>query len=518
MALSEGNTMKKIMSLIIVVLFTACTHLQKASVTEDSSNYVSNEIKAAAALQSRREINSHSAEMPDFVPMREGSSPLNTKTISVTARNTPLRDVLYTIAETADLNLVLERNVEPELPITMTLNNIGIEDALNIIFNSVDYFYTVKENILVVKAMDTRIYELGQPNVIQEYSIDVGGNIISGTSTGEQSNTSLSGDVSIKSKGDTASYQFWDAMQSNLETLLTVEDDGENKGQKANFIVNRMAGTIMVTATKKDLEKVESYIGKLKKVLNRQVLIDARIVEVQLTSGLKYGIDWEAVNSWFGVGTTTFGTTNFSAVVDSTSPRFNFSITNNDNLSLVLQALQEQGDVSTLSNPRVQIMNGQTTLLSVGRNVSFISRVESTTATSEGSAAVTSFTVDTSSILSGIMFGIVPYINGDGEIALTITPIITDLINLDEQVIGSGGNAVEIKLPTVDLREMTTTVKVMDGQMIIIGGLITRKENLQEDKVPLLSDIPVLGDAFKRYDKSNETKELVIMLIPRLIS
>jgi MSHA type pilus biogenesis protein MshL len=279
-----------------------------------------------------------------------------------------------------------------------------------------------------------------------------------------------------------------------------------------------MAGTIMVTATKKDLEKVESYIGKLKKVLNRQVLIDARIVEVQLTSGLKYGIDWEAVNSWFGVGTTTFGTTNFSAVVDSTSPRFNFSITNNDNLSLVLQALQEQGDVSTLSNPRVQIMNGQTTLLSVGRNVSFISRVESTTATSEGSAAVTSFTVDTSSILSGIMFGIVPYINGDGEIALTITPIITDLINLDEQVIGSGGNAVEIKLPTVDLREMTTTVKVMDGQMIIIGGLITRKENLQEDKVPLLSDIPVLGDAFKRYDKSNETKELVIMLIPRLIS
>ena len=508
--------MKKILSVFIVVVFIGCTHIQKVSVTEDSNNYVREEIKAAA-LQSTTDSKSQVAEIPDFVPIREGSSPLNTKTISITARNTPLRDVLYTVAEAANLNLVLERNVEPELPITMTLNNIGIEDALNIIFNSVDYFYIIKENILVVQAMDTRIFELGQPNVIQEYSIDVGGNIISGTSTGEQSATSITGDVSIKSTSDSASYQFWDTMQSTLETVLAVQEGEESQGEQASFIINRMAGTIMVTATKKDLEKVEQYVGNLKKVLNRQVLIDARIVEVQLTSGLKYGIDWEAVNNWFGVGTTIFGTTNFSTVVDLTSPRFNFNITDNDNLTLVMHALQEQGDVSTLSNPRVQIMNGHTTLLSVGRSVSFISRVESTTATSEGVTAVTTYTVDTSSILSGIMFGIVPYINGDGEIVLTITPVITDLINLDEQVIGSGGNAVEIKLPTVDLREMTTTVKVMDGEMVIIGGLITRKEDLQEDKVPLLGDIPVLGDAFMRYDNLNETKELVIILIPKLI-
>jgi MSHA type pilus biogenesis protein MshL len=515
MAVSEGNTMKKILSAFIIVVFIACTHIQQNSVTEDSNNYVREEIEAAA-LQSTTDAKSQVTAIPDFVPIREGSSPLNTKTISLTARNTPLRDVLYTIAEAANLNLVLERNVEPELPITMTLNDIGIEDALNIIFNSVDYFYVIKENILIVKAMDTRIFELGQPNVIQEYSIDVGGNIISGTSTGEQSATSITGDVSIKSTSDSASYQFWDTMQSTLETLLTVQEDEESQGEQASFIMNRMAGTIMVTATKKNLEKVEQYIGNLKKVLNRQVLIDARIVEVQLTSGLKYGIDWEAVNSWFGVGTTIFGTTNFSTIVNPTSPRFNFNITDNDNLTLVMHALQEQGDVSTLSNPRVQIMNGHTSLLSVGRSVSFISRVETTT-TAEGIAAVTSFTVDTSSILSGIMFGIVPYINGDGEIVLTITPVITDLINLDEQIIGSEGNAVEIKLPTVDLREMTTTVKVMDGEMVIIGGLITRKEDLQEDKVPLLGDIPVLGDAFMRYDNLNETKELVIILIPKLI-
>jgi type II secretory pathway component GspD/PulD (secretin) len=85
-------------------------------------------------------------------------------------------------------------------------------------------------------------------------------------------------------------------------------------------------------------------------------------------------------------------------------------------------------------------------------------------------------------------------------------------------VIGSADNSVEIKLPTVDLREMSTTVKVLDGQMIIIGGLIDKREKIKENKVPILGDIPIVGNAFKSIDKSIENTELVIMLIPRIVS
>jgi type II secretory pathway component GspD/PulD (secretin) len=133
-------------------------------------------------------------------------------------------------------------------------------------------------------------------------------------------------------------------------------------------------------------------------------------------------------------------------------------------------------------------------------------------------SATTTFTVDTSSILSGIMFGLVPYINSNQEITLTITPIITNLIDLESKLIGSGSGSVEISLPTVDLREMSTTVKMLNGQLIVIGGLIDRKEIVNEDKVPLLGDIPLIGPLFKSVDKSYENKELVIMLIPRVES
>ncbi|MBI5740132.1 MAG: pilus (MSHA type) biogenesis protein MshL [Nitrospirae bacterium] len=457
--------------------------------------------------------------MPEFAPVNEASSPLQTRTVSVSARNTALREVLFTISETAGLNLVMERGVDAEQPVTMTLKNMSVADALNTVLDSADYFYSVKDNILTVKAVETEIFEIGHPNVVQEYKIKTGGDILSGTSSASGATNAVSGDVSIQSSSDATSFNFWAAIEKSLDALLKSQGGEQGKKVQPGYTVNRMAGTVMVTASKKDLQKVRSYITNLKTSLGRQVLIEARIVEVQLSEGLKYGIDWTAVVKWFSIDSTSFGPANFSNVVDGNGPNFLFTITENDNFSLLLRALQEQGNVRTLSNPRINIMNGQTALLSVGRNTSFISRVETTTTSTQGSAPSTTFTVETNSILSGVMFGIVPFINSSGEIALTITPIITNLVQLEEQTIGAGtSSSVQIKLPTVDLREMTTMVKVPDGQMIVIGGLIDNRERLNEDRVPLLGDIPVLGHAFRSVSKTEEKTELVIMLIPRIVS
>lgn len=453
-------------------------------------------------------------ESPDFTPVKDNILPIRTKVVSITARNTPLRDMLYTIAEAVNLNLVMEQGVNPELPITMTLSNVVVEDALNIIFNSLDYFYSIKNNVLIVKAVDTRIFELGLPPVIQEYQTDIGGDILGGSSSaGSQS--AIKGAVSSKSTSDKVSFQFWDSLEKSLATLFPATS-ATGSISLTSFTVNRMTGTIMVTASKRELEKVENYINNLKKVLNRQVLIEARIVEVQLSEGLKYGIDWSFIEDWQGVGSLNIGPSNFSSVVTSSGPKFQISVTGR-NFTSLLYALQEQGDVKTLSNPRISILNGQTALLSVGRNTSFISRVETTTTTAEGSSPTVTYTVETNSVLSGVIFGLIPFINEKGEITLTITPIVSNLVQLSAQTVGSGSNSVEIKLPTVDLREMSSTVKVMDGQMVVIGGLIDKKEELTEDKVPLLGDIPVIGKLFTRVDKSSTKTELVIMLIPRIL-
>jgi len=167
-------------------------------------------------------------------------------------------------------------------------------------------------------------------------------------------------------------------------------------------------------------------------------------------------------------------------------------------------------------------MNGQTAVLGVGRNTSFISKVETTQQSVAGSTPTITFTVDTGSVLSGIMIGIIPFISESGEISLSITPIISDLVKLDAQYLGTtdsaGNRPYLIQLPQIDLRQLSTTVKVRSGQMIVIGGLISKREVLTDSQIPGLGDIPILGYLFKSRDKSVKNTELVVLLQPVIVS
>ncbi len=510
--------MRNLLLILLLLSFVSCTttkHLREAEKARDTKEPVVSS-QEAKAMSQKPEV-----KTPEFMPLAEELSPLKTRIISISVRNAPLRDVLHVIAESTGLNLVMEKGVNPEVLVTITLKNVSAEDALNTVFTSVDYFYSIKENTLTVKAMDTRIFEFGQPSVIQDYMVDVGGDILGGATTGAATTgtTSIKGSVTQTIEAEKTSFKLWDAIEKAIGSLLEIRPQAVTTDASVlqpNFSVTRLTGTIVVTATKKDLEKVERYLDALKKILNRQVLIEARIVEVQLTDSLKYGIDWSLIENWKGVGTLTIGTDRFKGVVGTTEPALQIGLTG-VNFNLVLRALQQQGEVRVLSNPRVNIMNGHTALLSVGRNVNFISKVETTTTTAAGAAPTTTFTVQTSSVLSGIILGIVPYINETGEISMAITPIVSNLVGLNPKTIGTqGGNVIEISLPTIDLRELSTTVKIKDGQMVIIGGLMSRKENLQESKVPFFGDIPLIGYLFRSRDKVDEKTELIIMLKPTI--
>lgn len=507
----------------LTIMLSACSTTESVKKTQQETNF--REVIIKENLTDKE----HPKRKPDFVPVSEELSPLKTRIVSVSARSTPLKDVLYVIAEATGLNLVMEKGVEPEIPVTLTLKNVSAEDALRTIFSSVDYFYSIKDNMLIVKAMDTKFFEFAQPSIIQDYTVDVGGDILgggtSGTSTGTGTGTgttNIKGNVTQRIQSDKDSFKLWDTVEKNISIMLGLTA-GDTRTPtagvsqlKPHFSINRMTGTIMVTAGKKDIERIENYLAELKKILNRQVIIEARIVEVQLSEGLKYGIDWTAfdVNN---LGQVTFGTSRFTETVGDL-PHFNIGIARWDFTGL-LKALQTQGEVRVLSNPRVNIMNGQTALLSAGRNVSFISRVETTTTSTTGTVPTTTFTVQTSSVLSGIIIGIVPKINEHGEISLTVTPIVSDLVSLTDRTIGKvGENTIQISLPTIDLRELSTTVKVKDNEMVIIGGLIQNRETLKDSQVPFLGKVPVVGYLFKSRDNMNEKTELVIMLKPKIVA
>jgi len=468
-----------------------------------------------------------SADAPeDFRPVAEYLLPLRNRVVSLELRDTHLRDALYSIAESVGLNLVLERGVNPDLPLTLSIKNTSAEDAIGIILNAAGYFYHLQNNIIVVKNTDTRIFEFGQPAVVQNYSVVVGGDILGAAVEGAQSfseesggggssGSSSSGDTDIKGKveqqitSDAQAFDFWNSLENALVKMLGIDQEGQQSGDgasgQASCTINRMTGTIAVTANRQGLERAEQFIETLRKALSRQVIIEARVMEVRLSKGNKYGIDW----SWLPSDSVTIRGNNFSNVLNPTSPNISVHVSRGD-FTGMLRAIESQGQIKVLSNPRVNIMNGQTALMSVGRSQTYLSSVESDVST--GDNPIITYTTQTSSVLSGIMIGIVPYINAQGMVTMTITPIISELISLEEKAIGQEGTM--ISLPTVDLRQLSTSVKVADGEMIVIGGLVQTKRKLDDNKVPFIGKLPLIGYLFTRFDKTDEQTDIVILLKP----
>lgn len=482
--------------------------------------------------------------IPEFIPAREDVSPLKTRIVNIVARNTPLRDVLHVIADATSLNLIMEKGVNPDTPVTITLKNVSAEEALHTILAASGYFYAVKDTMLLVKAVDTRVFELGFPSVIQTYAVEVGGDIFGGVTGdltqarggagggggGAGGSSGMKGNITQNVKSDEDAYKFWLAVENSLKSILGAGARPQQAQATVNeyYTINRVTGTIVVVATKEHLDQVEKYISTLKKIMSRQVLIEAKVIEVTLSDGFKFGIDWTLVHRNLNIAETrttssfTYGTSGFTSVAPTTPGGPVFTITGvpsfggtRADLTFILHALEEQGELRILSSPRINLMNGQTALLVVGRNESYIKKVESTT--TSATPPVTTYTVDVGSVLSGLSIGMVPYVNEQGEISLTITPIVAERVSFDTKQIGAIGNQVEIKLPTVDLRELSTTVKVRDGQLIVIGGLIKKSEKLTDSQVPFLGNVPLIGYLFKSRDKTESKTELVIALQPTLL-
>jgi len=443
---------------------------------------------------------------PDFRPAVEDVSPLKLRMVEIVVKAAPLSDVITVIAQVCGLNLIFEKDVDTNLPITVTLKNVTAEYALNAVLSSTDYFYTIKGQTLIIKPTDTRVFEISIPSVLQNYKVDVGGDIL-GAATGD-TGSSIKGNVTQSLSSSEKATDLWSAMEEAIRGIVA------GPGQvESSVIVNRASGTIQVTTSKRKMELVEQYINRMKEIMNRQVIIEAKVLEVSLNEGFTYGIDWQYIASGLNLRTE-----NFSGTVSSTSPALALDgikiFGTGASLQSIVRAIEKQGEIRVLSSPRINIMNGQTALLTVGTNQTYLSKVE-TTVTGTGTTPITSFTVETSSILSGIMIGIVPFVNEKGEIFMTITPIVSDLVNLNQKNIG---NQLEISLPTVELRELSTSVKARNGETIVLGGLISQKERMEDSQVPVLGKIPLFGLLFKARDKISKKSEIVVLLQPTVVT
>jgi len=340
-----------------------------------------------------------------------------------------------------------------------------------------------------------------------------------------------------KSSGSSAGNRQGSGTASGKNERQKVKTSRQVARDGSYFIIDKPVGIITVTTTRELHRKIENYINSLKNSIYKQISIEAKIIEVQLSDASTIGINWSSVLKNFNLnGLVTFGSngqvypfvySNDNVVGDVTytddtqaayfktiNPgQFISNITmNSAAFSVFLNALNEQGDTKILSNPKISVLNGQPSFITVGRTVKYIDSVEAKV-DDYGNVA---YTIETADILSGVGMALTATVHGENEIIMNLVPITSEL---EEPIsyVDFGNDGATVGLPVVNIREMNTTVKVKAGEMLVIGGLISDTKKTTGEFAPILGDIPLVRYLFGYEEKSHTKRELIILLRPQII-
>ncbi len=422
------------------------------------------------------------------------------KLYSLHFENAPLIDVLSTLVKNTGLNLSIEPGLDVSQPIYVQIDNVTLREALDaVVVKGADYSYKLSGNFIEVKRFAEKIYHLDYLGGIRKASTKVGGDILGGG----QEEVGISGEFRIDSKHNDEQVDVWRRISGSLNNL---------KSTSGKVIVNSLAGTVYMIDTPLHIESMVKFLDQLKESMNRQVLIEAKILEVRLSDQYQYGIDWSSMANISHNGQLTFTQTLSQGLSRGGTAVLSGLDTGDFNLDVFIDFLQTQGDVSVLSSPHISVLNGQSAILTVGHQYPYgdISGVDIQDET--GNLV---YDVDIKRAIVGVQLGVTPHIANNGEIILHVIPTITDLQDVVTVEIPSVGTSVQrIQNPVFDLRELGTVVRVHEGDTVILAGLIRKTLRNMKEKLPILGDIPGLGYLFQNFDKEWRNTELVILLTP----
>ncbi len=302
---------------------------------------------------------------------------------------------------------------------------------------------------------------------------------------------------------------FWTELKTTLTALI-----GTEKGR--SVIVSPQAGLVTVRALPNEIAEVKTFLKNTQSRLHRQVIIEAKIMEVTLNDDYQQGVKWNEVLGSIGSTNFTFSTSGQIAgnVISNTiggATSLSFSGTD---FSGVIDLLQTQGNVQTLSSPRITATNNQKAVIKVGEDEYFVTEVSSTTTT--GTSTTVTPEIKLTPFFSGIALDVTPQIDDQGGVILHVHPSVT-LTDEQTKKITLASQDIILPLAQSSVRESDTVIRAQSGEIVVIGGLIETTKVDLESKTPLLGDIPFLGELFKSKSQTTKKKELVILLKPIVV-
>lgn len=480
----------------------------------------------------------------DSEQLRAASSQLLAEPrFSIAANQVPAHEFFAGLAVDTPYNFAIHPRVDGY--ITLNLKDVTLTETLTIVRDI--YGYEIRQNNQFVQVLPAGLrsetitldYLALRRMGLSQTSVSSGGvkdndrNNRSGIGTagyGSNSNNQLlgnqggsnllgSGMQGMQTNGSSISSfsetDLWQDLQAIIEGII-----GTGDGRRV--VVAPQAGLVTITAYPHELRAAREFIEQAQNRLQRQVILEARIVEVVLNDDYQQGINWNdlfrgssSVNKFFGnevTGSFTFTGGEVSAG-GGLGGVFGMTLNIGD-FSGALNLLQTQGNVQVLSNPRVSAANNQKAVIKLGEDEYFVTDVSTTTIT--GTATTSTPNIELTPFFSGISLDITPQISETGEVILHVHPSVVQTQE-QEKVVKLNNDTFVLPLAQSNIRESDTIVKARNGEIVVIGGLMQTTYTDTVAKAPLLGDIPVVGNLFKNKRRIEQKKELVILIRPTVI-
>jgi MSHA biogenesis protein MshL len=541
--------MKRIYLIALMLgLFGCASQQAKFNTTSKEINAELTKAAEGRAALSQPEAVSQALLPPITVELAKAEGKPQEKKFDLAVNNAPANQVLLAIVSGTRYSMLVHPDVKE--PISVNLKEVSLFEALDAIRELYGYEYKVDGTRIYIQplTLQTRMFQISYINDLRKGTSD-----ISVTASGAINPAGGAAAAAAESSklNTTSSSDFWTELAKSLAAIV-----GTAEGR--SVVVSPQSGVIVVRAMAAELRNVAAYLKATQLSVERQVILEAKILEVQLNEGFQSGVNWAAFNRTPHTagsisqltpntaltttgpligGTVTSPTGGLSGgslanvtvggtPISTTSPGTNilagaaagtlFGLAfQASNFAALITFLETQGNVHVLSSPRIATLNNQKAVLKVGADELFVTNVTSATTTSQGVVQTsTTPTITFQSFFSGVALDVTPRIDEDNNIILHIHPSVSNVQQVDKTITlsASQGGSVSIPVPRSAIQETDSVIRAQDGQIVAIGGLMTQAQVSDRSQIPGLGSIPVAGELFGSGNKISQKRELVILL------